>query len=257
MTQKKTKKLFISFLSLVFAAAFLSIGAVAVAPALDLTKAGVIVVNLQTPDVKRDPVPDYGFELFHVANAVNDGGSLKFASTADFADVGVDFNALDTASASKEAASLLANHAKEKGYEGLKGSTDASGRLTYGNVKMGVHLLIPQNPPGVEGYYPVDPILVALPFLNAQGNAWKYAVNVYPKLEEEESTTAPVEETTIPDESTTLPTDQSGQGTGKNPDLPQTGLLRWPVPVLSSAGVILFGLGWADVNLKKRKKDDE
>lgn len=290
MTQKKIKKLIISFLALTVSTAFLSIGAVAATPKLDLTKAGVIVVNLHTPDAKRDPVAGYGFELFHVANAIDDGGTLKCVPTGEFSSAGVDFNALDSASASKAAASLLASYAKEKGYHGLEGSTDEHGRLTYGNVKMGVHLLVAKNPSGVSGYYPLDPVLVGLPFLNTQGNAWKYAINVYPKLEEEkESTSGPTAETTSPDESTstpddattnpddattqpeeptspttrpddsqtTIPSDQSGQGSGDRPNLPQTGLLRWPVPVLSSVGVILFGLGWADTNLKKRKKDDE
>jgi hypothetical protein len=39
------------------------------------------------------------------------------------------------------------------------------------------------------------------------------------------------------------------------PTLPQTGQLWWPVPVLSAAGLLLFGLGWAW--RAKGRRDDE
>jgi hypothetical protein len=39
------------------------------------------------------------------------------------------------------------------------------------------------------------------------------------------------------------------------PTLPQTGQLWWPVPVLSAAGLLLFGLGWA--SRAKGRRDDE
>lgn len=37
------------------------------------------------------------------------------------------------------------------------------------------------------------------------------------------------------------------------PKLVQTGQLNWPVPVLAGGGVALFAVGWALVNLKKKK----
>ena len=38
-------------------------------------------------------------------------------------------------------------------------------------------------------------------------------------------------------------------------DLPQTGVLRWPIPVLSISGLLLFSFGW--VMTGKEKKSDE
>jgi hypothetical protein len=38
-------------------------------------------------------------------------------------------------------------------------------------------------------------------------------------------------------------------------DLPQTGQLRWPIPVLSLSGMILFILGWA--TYRKRNRAEE
>lgn len=54
---------------------------------------------------------------------------------------------------------------------------------------------------------------------------------------DDETTTQPEEEETKPDE------------------LIQTGQLNWPVPVFSIAGLLLFSMGWAMLNLGKKKND--
>lgn len=53
-----------------------------------------------------------------------------------------------------------------------------------------------------------------------------------------ETTTKP-EDTTIPDE------------------LIETGQLNWPVPVLATAGLLLFSLGWAMLNLGKKTNEEQ
>ena len=66
------------------------------------------------------------------------------------------------------------------------------------------------------------------------------------------STTNPVSSTTNPDVTTTTNPDNTTTP-GKKPSvLPNTGQLWWPVPVLSFAGFILFGVGFS-----KRKNGDE
>ena len=50
----------------------------------------------------------------------------------------------------------------------------------------------------------------------------------------------------------TIDPDDIPKGTG---DLPQTGVLRWPIPVLSISGLLLFSFGW--VMTSKEKKSDE
>ena len=37
--------------------------------------------------------------------------------------------------------------------------------------------------------------------------------------------------------------------------LPQTGMLLWPVVALAVTGLLVFCLGWADINVR-RKKDE-
>lgn len=73
---------------------------------------------------------------------------------------------------------------------------------------------------------------------------------------EDETTTMPDETTTdeassSPDESTTVP----DESTTKPDELIDTGQLNWPVPVFSTAGLVLFSIGW--IMLKFGKKDEE
>ncbi len=63
---------------------------------------------------------------------------------------------------------------------------------------------------------------------------------------EPEDTTSPAETTTSPTETTTKPDE---------PELPQTGALRWPIPYLACAGVFLFIVGFA--TYRKSELSDE
>ena len=60
------------------------------------------------------------------------------------------------------------------------------------------------------------------------------------------------EGTTKPDEGTSLPSD--GDDDGKD-DLIHTGQLNWPVPVCAIAGLLLFAIGWATLNLGKKESE--
>ena len=99
----------------------------------------------------------------------------------------------------------------------------------------GLYLFVPKNAYFDTPYENLIPFLVSVPIRNNE--SWNYGVNVYPKAR-----TASVEETT-----TALPT--------TNPELPYTGLVRWPVPVLSIAGILLFSLGWAAIYLKRKREE--
>ena len=75
----------------------------------------------------------------------------------------------------------------------------------------------------------------------------------------DDDTTTP-EDTTTPDSDTTKPqgtTKPEGptESTTKPEELIDTGMLNWPVPVFSIAGLLLFSIGWAMLNLGK--KDEE
>ena len=80
--------------------------------------------------------------------------------------------------------------------------------------------------------YSVDPMLISVPSLS--DNAWEYEVVTTPKFSE----VPPVpEETETPDE-----------------ELPATGQLKWPVPLLAVGGVVFIGFGLL-LSKKKESKD--
>ena len=77
------------------------------------------------------------------------------------------------------------------------------------------------------------------------------------KKPSEEPTTKPTapEDTTAPDssEEDTTSSDETTKENDKKPDLPQTGMLRWPIPYLACAGLVLFMAGW----VRHRKSEIE
>ncbi len=71
-----------------------------------------------------------------------------------------------------------------------------------------------------------------------------------PEIPDSDSTTQPEDDTTPPDEETTSP---DTEPTTKPDELIHTGQLNWPVPVFSTAGLLLFTIGWAILTFGKKE----
>lgn len=112
-----------------------------------------------------------------------------------------------------EAARALADHAKT--LPGKTQTPNAEGAVCFPNLEPGLYLLVQRR--AGEGQQPFSPFLVSIP--TVIGDTTVYDVVARPK-------SAP-------------------------PELPQTGQLRWPIPVLTLGGVSLILLG-----VKGRKKDE-
>lgn len=114
--------------------------------------------------------------------------------------------------------------------------------------------------------YRCAPALLALPALNADGESWDYDAAALPKLERSalpdppapvpEPTPAPTPSPQPPPEPTETPVPSpepsesptptpapTGKPSGADETLPQTGQLRWPVPVLAVLGLALAAAG--------------
>lgn len=102
------------------------------------------------------------------------------------------------------AAQALADHARD-----LPGDTRPLDACFEG-LEEGLYLLVQQR--AGEGYTPFSPFLISIPTQIA--DSVYYRVDATPKV-------------------SALP---------KPPGLPQTGQLRWPIPVLTLSGIILIGL---------------
>lgn len=115
--------------------------------------------------------------------------------------------------------------------------TDRQGNTSFENLAPAMYLVLrtkvaPQN----ETYY-VDPFLVGVPLL--WDGTLNNTVTASPKCSwTPEAPNHPVEPTVPPDNQNP---DQAAPNDSK---LPQTGQLRWPVPVLMVIGMILILIGW-------------
>lgn len=136
---------------------------------------------------------------------VPSGGTATLYRVADLELVPTpDFSGCDIA-LTPAAAQALADHARD-----LPGDTRPLDAC-FEDLDEGVYLLVQQR--AGEGYTPFSPFLISIP--TRIGDSVYYHVDATPKV-------------------STLP---------KPPGLPQTGQLRWPIPVLTLSGIILIGLG--------------
>lgn len=127
-------------------------------------------------------------------------------SVGDFADCGISLNEENL----PYGAELLGDYVRKKGLEGTVRRVSSEGTVSYDSILPGIYLLmqLERTPDDVT----------VIPFL-IQIREEERAVTAYPKV-------------TVPNVT-------------QAPDLPQTGSLKWPIPVFLSVGVLfLMGGIW-------------
>ena len=117
---------------------------------------------------------------------------------------------------------------------GSTGVTGADGRLTFDRLPPALYLVLRTEAAPENAAYAADPFLVSVPFADADG--LHTAVTTTPKFGQPESP-APT-----PAPAPSVSPRPAGQPAGQ---LPQTGQLNWPIPILLAAGGGLFMLGLA------------
>ena len=100
------------------------------------------------------------------------------------------------------------------------------GKAFFGELRPGLFLVVQQEP--IPGFAAMDPFLISLPV--PQGEGYVYDLAAAPKVSLEPEPTEPPPPTQPPPD--------------RPPDIPQTGQLNWPVPVLVVWGsvMVVFGL---------------
>lgn len=204
----------------------------ALAAEFDVNKEGSISVQIQT--AKGTKVKNAKLELYRVGDVQIVDSNLTFVLTDEFADSGAnlsDLNAAGLASTLNTAAKNLTPMATA--------TTDSNGKATFSNLEVGLYLVV-QNGFTKKMYFTeISPFIVSVPMTNAEGTGWNYDIDAGPKVKAVAKPTAtPTATSEITDE-----------------PLPQTGLLRWPIPVLGIGGILLFCLGWVLCFMRKNKKD--
>lgn len=152
-------------------------------------------------------VPGGSITLYQVAELDED---WRYVALTEFSGCGIDL----ASSLSPADAASLSQYAAENDISGLSQECDSNGFVRFSPLEPGLYLLV--QPEAGRGYLPIRPFFVGIP--QQISGALHYHVDASPKC-------AP------------LPDDPDP------PNIPQTGQLRWPVPVMVSLGLFLLALG--------------
>lgn len=166
------------------------------------------------------PLEGMTVRLYRVADISVRG---KLTITPEYAESGAQLDELDNSERAREAADTLLQYRKDRNLPAAaEAVTDADGNAASKALQPGLYL-VNIDPLRVKGgEYSAETALVALPGLNEEDETWSYSLTTYAKIEFVKP----------------KPTPHPG-------DLPDTGQLQWPVPVLAVTGLALVGTGYA------------
>ena len=150
------------------------------------------------------PVPGGSITLYRVAEL---GADWRYVPTPEFADCIIDLNAPLSPADAEE----LAQYAGENGLPGQTRELGEDGFACFSPLEAGLYLLVQEE--SGRRFLPVKPFFVGVP--QQVGGALQYQVDASPKC---------------------MPQPDA-------PMIPQTGQLRWIVPVLAGLGLILLAGG--------------
>ncbi len=205
----------------------------------------VLTVNvsaLEEPDVSRTgsisitmtyqgtAVPGGSLTLYRVAEVHEENGA-DYSFRLIYENCPVSLDRLDDAAT----AQALADYVAENEISGTKLPIRQDGTIYFEDLELGLYLLVQQD--AAEGFGKVNPFLVSVPVY--QDGSYLYEVDASPKVG-----LTPTE----PDEP---PPDDPPP-----PDLPQTGQLQWPIPILAIGGLIMVVFGIC-LQVYGRKKNHE
>ena len=190
---------------------------------IDLDRSGSIMVQMEYED---NAVSGGTLTLYHVAIPVWSEDQYVFEFTQPFEDCELSLSDLER----KELAIEYSEYAIEHSMLGITRRIDMDGYAKFENLQLGLYLIVQED--AATGYFPIEPFLISVPMSGDDG--WIYDVDATPKID--------IEREPQPDKPPV------------KPDIPDTGQLKWPIPVLAISGVVLFGIGWALCLAGKKKK---
>ncbi|SHJ82957.1 hypothetical protein SAMN02745248_01062 [Hathewaya proteolytica DSM 3090] len=219
-------------------------------------KIGDISITVKTPDTKK-PVSGFNVYIYKIATVENSPNGMKYKITGDFKNAGLDPGSDNDQWQSM--AKALTEYADINKVEPIKLLTNESGKATLKSCNLGVYLvtfdkIMPKELP----YSGINPFVLSIPYTSEDGRTLIYKVEAFPKvevtIEEPNNPYDPNDDIDKDKDKDDFPTDDNPDPDHTpDPKLPQTGILKWPIPVLAVSGVLIFSLGWADVFLRRKK----
>ena len=229
------------------------------APALAVAPTGSLTL---TASYGTTPLVGTPFKLYLVAEP---DAASDFALCGEFAGSSVDLSDLSTAGKLAQAALDLERWAEEKEIAPLaQQNTDSSGSVSFTSLAQGLYLVGGVTHQQGSHRYQSAPCLISLPSWDGSTGVWELNATAFPKFERRgtsggDSTPTPTEpDTPTPPDPEDQPVDPvEPPDTPPTPPvgpekLPQTGQLKWPVPVLAALGMLLLLAGSI---LMRRERD--
>ncbi len=170
-------------------------------------------------DFDGTPLEGGSLTLYRVGQISEEGD--RFVLVDSLPQEGLSFDNLQD----PELAKILNELAFEHNLPSYKTSV-VDGKAVFSDLKTGVYVANQLSGDEIPGYAAINPFLISLP--QWQNDTYVYDITASPKVPLVPSSTEPTEPTE-PDDTT---------------DLPQTGQLNWPVPLMAVLGFALFGIGW-------------
>lgn len=159
----------------------------------------------------------------------------------------------------EQVAERLANYAVTNNISGVVKEIGEDGLVEYGELQPGLYMIAQTET--AAGYVKIAPFQLAVPEFD--GKEYEYNIGAMPKVVSVEYETG--EESTEEEQDQfgedgikeEPPTDDELMGETELVDeekgkLPQTGQLKWPVPVLAIIGLLMFAAGWYMHNVQRK-----
>ncbi len=210
---------------------------------INLCKLGSVTITSQIDDVV---VPGGHITLYKVGEINITVNGYCFAPIDCLADYAQYFDDLKFSS---DDACAIAENVKERLVKPIaEEHIGDDGKVSFKNLSLDLYLVVEDEP--APGYEEFDPFLVPLPYANEEELV--YDLSAEPKIRVANFISTDVTDVTDDNGKTTA--NPNGNTDNTVVDLPKTGQLWWPVPLLASAGLLFFIVG---IVMSRRKNSDE
>ncbi len=215
---KSCKKL-ISLLLVLMLVCTVSITAFAANELPELNRKGSVTVTVKDTESGKT-VGGGSLMIYKVAYVQLDDGNFTFEYTDDFADCEFELGDLSDTSLAVNLADYSMNHR----LNGTEVKVSENGTAVFSDLAIGVYMIVQSEPAG--NYTVLNPFIVSIPL--TEDDSYVYDVDATPKAGTVKEV-SPIPTPTPPPSS---------------PNLPQTGQLWWPVPLMAFCGLLFIALGW-------------
>ena len=191
----------------------------------DIERTGSVSVEMT---YMGSPVAGGTLTAYRVADIkVENGADYSFSYLEGYAECDADISNLDD----EDLAAYLASFTEENDISGTTLAIDEKGRAVFDNLELGLYVFVQDD--AAKGYTKLGAFVVSVPQKNDDG--YVYDVDATPKI------STHIE--TVDTEPTTTTTATPTPPPASDDKLPQTGMLKWPIPILCVSGAMLVILG--------------